>query len=188
MRERILKAVIEEIQQRGMKFTVDDVTRRLGISKKTIYEYFSSKEEIIETIVERIVEETNEKSNEIINDYSLSIIEKVRNVLNVLPEYYQVYDRPILEEMKRYYPDQWVKIDASLTDDWDELKNLIEEGMDQGEIISKYAAPVIMRVLIEGINTTLDQRFFLNNNLTVTEALADIVDILFYGLIPEDKR
>ncbi|QTM98070.1 TetR family transcriptional regulator [Sediminibacillus dalangtanensis] len=188
MKERIIKQVVEEIQQSGMRFTVDDITNQLGISKKTIYEHFSSKEEIIETIVDNILEETDQKTNQLMADDSISFIDKIKQLMQVLPEYHQIYDRPILDEMKRYYPDQWVKMEDALEEDWDDLQKLIEQGIETGEIVSNYSIPVIMKVLIEAINTTLDQHFFNKNNITVAEALSQIVDILLYGLVPENKR
>lgn len=183
-----MRAVVEEIQMSGMRFTVDNITERMGISKKTIYEHFSSKEEIIQTIVERILKETDEKTNNIIADQTLTLIEKVKNLMLVLPEYYQIYDRPVLEGMKRYYPDLWQNINDSLQEDWEELEQIIEEGIKQGEVESNYSTVVIMKVLIEAFNTTFDQGFFYQNNITVNEALTQIVDILLYGIIPEDKR
>ncbi|MRG85238.1 TetR/AcrR family transcriptional regulator [Salinibacillus xinjiangensis] len=188
MKERILKAVVEEIQESGMRFTVDDITHRMGISKKTIYEHFASKEEIIKTIVERMLEESDQKTNQIFTDQSLSFVEKIKNLMLVLPEYYQIYDRPVLDGMKRYYPNLWQKINDSLQEDWNDLEQLIEEGIQKGEIVSHYSMIIIMKVLKETFNTTFDQSFFYKNNITVREALSQIVDLLLYGMIPENKR
>ncbi|WP_110943279.1 TetR/AcrR family transcriptional regulator [Virgibacillus senegalensis] len=188
MKERIIKQVVEEIQKSGMRFTVDDITNQLGISKKTVYEHFSSKEEIVQTIVDNILEETDQKTNQLLADDAIPFIDKIKQLMQVLPEYHQIYDRPVLDEMKRYYPDLWVKIDEALQEDWEDLQQLIEQGMETGEISSDYSVSVIMKVLVEAINTTLDQHFFNKNNITVAEALSQIVDILLYGLIPENKR
>lgn len=40
-----------------------------------------------------------------------------------------------------------------------------------------------MRLIIDLINLTLDQRFFLNNSMTVEEATYSITDILLFGLV-----
>lgn len=36
MGEKIIDAAIEEFKQKGLKFTMSDVTKRLSVSKKTI--------------------------------------------------------------------------------------------------------------------------------------------------------
>ena len=40
MREKIIDAAIEEFTQNGLKFTMSDLAKKLGISKKTIYTVF----------------------------------------------------------------------------------------------------------------------------------------------------
>ena len=48
MREKILNVVAQLINRYGLKkFTVDEVATTLRISKKTIYQYFSGKDEMI---------------------------------------------------------------------------------------------------------------------------------------------
>ena len=37
MKEKIIDAAIKEFKQKGPKFTMSDVAKRLSISKKTIY-------------------------------------------------------------------------------------------------------------------------------------------------------
>ena len=44
MREKIIDATIEEFKQNGLKFTMNDLAKHLGISKKTIYTVFESKQ------------------------------------------------------------------------------------------------------------------------------------------------
>ena len=42
MREKIIDAAIAEFTQSGLKFTMSDLAKDLGISKKTIYTVFES--------------------------------------------------------------------------------------------------------------------------------------------------
>ena len=44
IQEKILNAAIEEFAQRGLKFTMNDVAKNLGMSKKTIYTIYESKD------------------------------------------------------------------------------------------------------------------------------------------------
>ena len=47
MREQILQASLDELRMHGPNFHMDDLARRLRISKRTLYEHFSSKQEMI---------------------------------------------------------------------------------------------------------------------------------------------
>lgn len=46
MKEAIIFRSIAELQREGLRFSLDEVARSLKISKKTIYKYFSTKEEL----------------------------------------------------------------------------------------------------------------------------------------------
>ena len=56
MKNKILDAVARLIEQYGLKkFTVDEVAAELHISKKTLYQYFSGKDEMIREYFEEIL-------------------------------------------------------------------------------------------------------------------------------------
>ncbi|WP_068775974.1 TetR/AcrR family transcriptional regulator [Paenibacillus sp. FJAT-26967] len=187
MKHRIMTAFIEEIHLNGMKFTMDDLAKRLGISKRTLYEHFDAKVDILDAIIDQSIADRNEITDRIIQDENLSLIEKIRGVITVLPIHWEFYDLRILDQMKRYYPQQWSKVDNELTDDWNALRLLITEAIEQKEMLDINVS-LIMKLIIDGTNSTLDQRFYQENQITVSEALLSIVDILLYGLIPENKR
>lgn len=43
---KIIEASIDEINENGLKFTMDKLAKRLVMSKKTIYKYFENKEKL----------------------------------------------------------------------------------------------------------------------------------------------
>ena len=47
MKERVINAAVEEFGKSGLRFTMDDVAKNLGISKKTLYKIYDSKEEML---------------------------------------------------------------------------------------------------------------------------------------------
>src|SRR5260221_633384 len=52
--ERILAAAAEQAEDFGMRrFTVDDVARRVGVSRVTVYRYFPKKDALIEAVLLR---------------------------------------------------------------------------------------------------------------------------------------
>ncbi len=52
--ERILAAAVEQAEDFGMRrFTIDDVARRVGLSRVTIYRHFPKKDRLIEAILLR---------------------------------------------------------------------------------------------------------------------------------------
>ncbi|MBM7644120.1 AcrR family transcriptional regulator [Scopulibacillus daqui] len=185
MKDRIMHGYIEEIKDKGMKFTMDDLAGRLGISKRTLYQHFSSKVDILDAIIEQTFNDVDEQTKKIVEDDSLSLMDKIKGVITVVPNHVEFLDLRVLDQMKKYYPEQWRIVHAGLND-WDELRVLIEQGIQEG-LIKDMNVDLIMKLLIDSTNATLDQTFFLKNNISVQEALSSIVDILLHGLAVENK-
>jgi len=58
MRENIIQAALSQFHQRGIRsVSVDDICATLRISKKTFYQYFKTKEELIEEIILQVQQE-----------------------------------------------------------------------------------------------------------------------------------
>ena len=47
LRKTILNGTMEVFNPKGLKLTMDDIAKQLGISKKTIYKVFNDKEETV---------------------------------------------------------------------------------------------------------------------------------------------
>ena len=55
-REAVLDAVIEAIREQGIDFSVQDAADRAGVTHRTIYRYFESREALVEAVGERYEE------------------------------------------------------------------------------------------------------------------------------------
>ena len=181
MKARIMKAFLEEIHEKSMKFTMDDLAKRLGISKRTLYQHFSSKTEILDAIIDSTLHEFDEKTDMIMKNNDLDLVEKIKKVITVIPKYNDCYNWQILDQMKKTHPEQFERVHVALNE-WDELRELIEQGIKEG-IIADQNVELLMKLIIDATNSTLDRKFFYENRITVTEALDSIVDILLFGLI-----
>ncbi|WP_281277109.1 TetR/AcrR family transcriptional regulator [Siminovitchia terrae] len=182
----MLEGFRKEIQQQGLRFSMDDLARRLGVSKKTLYKYYSSKAEILDELIDMTLENMEEKARAIKSNEELPLIERLRGVIAIVPDHLELTDIRILNEMKKFFPEQWAKVDSFLQSDWEEIRILVEQGIEEG-IIKNMNVALIMKVIIVSINTTLEQSFYLENNIAPVDAMDDIVSILIDGLKTENK-
>lgn len=183
MKPRIMQAFIEETRNNGIKFTMDDLAKRLGISKRTLYENFSSKLEILESIIDMTFLEHSERSRVIREDETLKLEEKIRQTILIIPNHSEFYDLRVLEQLKRYYPEQWERVDRELNQ-WDELKQLLEEGMESG-LIKEQNIDLLVKMILSVVNISLDQQFFAEQSISVTEAVDLMSDLVMNGFIKE---
>ena len=88
--EEIIREII--FNEKGLKFTMDDLAAILGMSKKTIYNVFSDKNSLFLDMVDYLFDTIKESEQKIVKDTSLSTIEKIRHILGVMPESYKEID------------------------------------------------------------------------------------------------
>ena len=85
IREQILDATVLVFNKKGMKFTMDDIARELGMSKKTIYTVFADKQELVYDMVDYCFDSIKESEQKVMKNGELSTLEKIHEILGVLP-------------------------------------------------------------------------------------------------------
>ena len=91
-KELIMDATIQAFNRKGIKFTMDDIAKELHISKKTIYTLFQTKENLFLSTVDYCFNQIHQSEQHILEDSSLTTLEKLEKMLVVLPERYQNID------------------------------------------------------------------------------------------------
>lgn len=67
MRDAIVQAAIESLRQEGLRFSVDTLSNKMKISKKTVYKYFPDKETLALAIYEKYYSDAAEKAKKLID-------------------------------------------------------------------------------------------------------------------------
>ena len=104
LRESILEGTLKAFNQKGLKFTMDDLAGILGMSKKTIYTVFRDKESLFLAMVDYLFDSIKESERQGLENEKLSTLEKIRAVLGVLPESYREVDFRQLYLLREKYP------------------------------------------------------------------------------------
>lgn len=179
--DTILQAVVEEFNEKGIKFTMDDISKRLGISKRTLYLYVKDKDSLFLEAVRSVFVAIKEAKQEVIDTPGLDIVEKLKKTLIVLPEKYRQIDYKRLYEVKEKYPKIYVKVEEGLEAEWEGPLKLLEQAKKEGRI--KDMNPVIFRAMFTGtMEHFISKRILLENQLTYEDALAEMIDILIDGI------
>ncbi|WP_375347331.1 TetR family transcriptional regulator (plasmid) [Priestia megaterium] len=181
MNERITKEAIYLIQRKGFAFTISDLAKNLGTSKRTIYQFFDSKDAIIESVIENLIIQIKKKEEEIAHNESIDLLEKITQVLVCVPEEFNVMDIRLLVDLKRLHYNQWVRLDEFLKQEWALVVKLMEEGMEKG-VIRKVNLQLFIELYLGAINQIYHPSFPLKNKLTMSEILSSVIDILLNGI------
>lgn len=181
-RIRILDGVIKAFNQKGLKFTMDDLASILSMSKKTIYKLYDDKEELFLAMVDYLFDSIKESEEKILNDESLSLEEKIRKILGVMPDGYGEIDFRQLYSLREKYPVIYGKVEERLETGWETTLALLEEGQKQG-IVREGSLPILKMMMESSLEQFFQRDILVRNNLTYTEALNQVVDILLLGVM-----
>ncbi|MGN0428239.1 MAG: TetR/AcrR family transcriptional regulator [Agathobacter sp.] len=181
MKEKILEATIKVFNQKGLKFTMDDIAKELSMSKKTIYTVFSDKDSLFGEMVDYCFDKIKESEARILSADDLSTVEKIRKILGVLPESYADIDFRQLYLLKDKYPKIYRKVEERLESGWEGTIALLNQGMEEGVI-----RPVNVFLVKTMLEATLEQFFqrdiLIANQISYKNALDEVVGIITDGI------
>lgn len=181
MKEKILEATIKVFNQKGLKFTMDDIAKELSMSKKTIYTVFSDKDSLFGEMVDYCFDKIKESEARILRADDLSTVEKIRKILGVLPESYVDIDFRKLYLLKDKYPKIYRKVEERLESGWEGTIALLNQGMEEGVI-----RPVNVILVKTMLEATLEQFFqrdiLMANQISYKNALDEVVGIITDGI------
>ena len=181
LRESILEGTIAVFNQKGLKFTMDDIARQLGMSKKTIYTVFDDKESLFLDMVDYLFDSIKESERQVVEDESLDTLEKVRKILGVMPESYRNIDFRQLYPLKEKYPSTYAKVQERLETGWETTISLIEQGIAEG-VIRPVEIPLVKLMLEASLERFFQSDILLQHNISYHDALDQVVDILVNGI------
>ncbi|EIW93348.1 transcriptional regulator, TetR family [Capnocytophaga sp. oral taxon 412 str. F0487] len=133
MKEEIVKRALNDFIQYGFKtFTMDDLANKMGISKKTLYEHFPSKNDLVEATLDYALE-ISCKNTDIFVQGEGSVIENVYRNQKKVQEVFNINsDRPIWE-LQKYYPKTYERMNVETAKaDAIFIDKVMERGIQEG--------------------------------------------------------
>ncbi|PLW93057.1 MAG: hypothetical protein C0592_07580 [Marinilabiliales bacterium] len=107
--EEKVKQYLQEISKVFMQYGVrttsmDDIARHLGISKKTLYQYFSDKNDVVKQVISHNMEEINSLFQGLMVEKS-NAIETLIEVSKILINHFGKLSSTVSNDLKKYYPE-----------------------------------------------------------------------------------
>ena len=180
-KERILKGTIQAFNEKGLKFTMDDLARILGMSKKTIYVEFTDKNSLFLAMVDYLFDGIKESEEEIINNTDIDIVDKITTMLGVLPESYKDIDLRQLYMLKDKYPVIYKRVEERFENGWQQTIELLKEAMEEGKV-RKVNVDIFKMMMEAAIEQFFQRDILIYNSLSYEEGLTEVVGILMNGI------
>ncbi len=106
---------------------------------------------------------------------------------NIIYSYHK-YKLPvrILDEAYKFYPEEFKKIQEFKDFKIDSVKKILKEGKNQGLIEENININIVSLILEKVSDTFLDYKFLTNNNISMKQAMVDLMNILLNGILNEN--
>ncbi|WP_347839116.1 TetR/AcrR family transcriptional regulator [uncultured Draconibacterium sp.] len=87
--------------------TMDDVAAEFGISKKTLYQYFKDKKDLVTQVVAFFLEESGKTFKEMADNNAIDSMFLIRKHVAFI---FKFYNNGIEKDLKKYYPELYKKV------------------------------------------------------------------------------
>jgi len=165
--------------------TMDDVSRELGISKKTLYQHVIDKPDLVRKTVEKEIE-SDQKAIEEILIKNLNAIDELIEISHLVAEKFKYLHPSIMYDMQKYYPDSW-----SLLENYRSrfivkviLENILK-GQKQGYFRTHFKPEVIARLYASKVQLITDIQLFPTSEFDQADVYKESLNYHIHGISNE---
>ncbi len=188
-REKIIQHCTSKFLRDGFYLvTVDQIAAELRISKKTIYKFFSTKDDLVKEVALKMMNEVNNKIETIINSEDDSLT-KIIKLFEVMSGVVVKFSEKWLKDLQIHTPLLWKQIDDFRTKRaYTALGSIIKQGQVEGIIIEK-PIELIIHIFVNTIRSVVHPDFLYHQKFSYKEAFIHSFEILFNGILtPKGKK
>lgn len=169
------------------KTTMDEIASELRMSKKTIYKFFPSKDDLVKAIAKFFMNRMKSKIVPALQS-DKNAIEKLGDLINILTKASEKISAVRMEELKRHYPNIWNDIDNFRTEMmFGNITKVIDQGKKEGLFVD-YPTNIIMNVLVASVRSIVNPDFIMNNNYSIIEAARYAFKIVISGILTDKGK
>jgi AcrR family transcriptional regulator len=188
-KDKIIKFAQQKFFSEGFyKTTMDEISRELQMSKKTIYKYFPSKEKLVEEITDIMLNDATCEIEAIV-DSDDSVVIKFVKMLNRYMTNVSKFSERWYRDLQVHTPHIWKRIETLREEKIVRgSKKLIEQGKRE-KLIEHYPAEIIITAFISTIRTVMNPDFILANKFSMQQAFKYTFELLLNGILtPQGKE
>lgn len=158
--EKILRASGELFKKFGIRnISMDDICRDQGISKKTLYQYVSNKNDLIEKILDLINQNEGQRHIERVKP-AKTAIDQLLEVSKIVSENMKNFNPTITFELQKYYPQIFQKfIEEKRKSIYENIKRNLNKGIDEGLYRSDLDLEVTARFYVQKLENVHTSEF-----------------------------
>lgn len=188
-KDRIVSYATEKFFSDGFaKTSVDEIVSALGISKKTFYKGFRTKDDLVDLILDRTLVDVQSRIEHIVGGEENFVI-KLDNLLRFLATLAERAGRVFIHEVQRHRPELWKRFeDFRRRRILDAFSRLVEQGMREGHIRRDLNQRLFLLSFLATVENVVRPQILAHESFSAQEAIVQIIEIFFIGALSDTAR
>lgn len=183
VRSKIMLSAAGLFKQYGFKsVTMDDVARRSGISKKTLYQHFDNKNKIvIDTMVwykDAICTECDT-----IEADSADAVETFVKIKASFDNVYKEINPLAIFELQRFYPEGYEQFRRNMERDVASMKSNLDQGISEGNYRAEIDTEILARFHMESCLMIMMPNMVVQDRFDLRLVNREIMEHFLYGIL-----
>jgi len=188
-RERIVAAARRNFFAKGFRgVTMDDLARELGMSKKTLYEHFSSKTALVEAAILHKFRGIYAELERITSGSSSAFPATLHQLLSYIQQQTGEIQPPFLRDIRRQ-PELFNHVERGRRELVERyLGKLLSRGRATGVIRDDIPAELIAEIILGALEKIINPAKMAELDITPKTGYAAIISVMLEGVVTEKGR
>lgn len=182
--------IIQEAKSLFMKLgirsvSMDDIANHLGMSKKTIYQLFTDKDELVDNVIEADIQKI-ETDCIVCCELSADAIDEIFKTMEMIVVQFRNMNPMVLFDLQKYHHRSYQKFMKYKNTFLLEIinKNLIK-GVKEGLYRKDIKIDILSRFRLESMMLSFNMETFPPEKYNILEVTLEIIEHFLYGLATE---
>jgi TetR/AcrR family transcriptional regulator, cholesterol catabolism regulator len=180
---RIVEGAEELFSRYGLKsVTMDDIARHVGMSKKTLYQHFTDKTQIIQAVMKT----TMHRQEECMLEFQKTAKDPVQEMvmmMQFLEKTFRRYNPNLFYDMQKHHPEVWNMFrEFKVTCALENIINNIERGKAQGLYRKNVNSKILGLIRLEEVEFAMDPAIFPPDKFTITDVQIQMLEHFLHGI------
>lgn len=189
VKERILLKATDLFMRYGIRsITMDEIATQLGISKKTIYQFFTDKDEIVEAVIDMEVKR-NEADCLGYRINSENALHEIFIAVEELEELLKAMNPQLLYDLEKHHPRAYKKIrDYKYQFLYRMIRENLEKGIKEELYRPDMNIDIVTKSRIESAFLVFNQDIFPHSRYKVSEVNYELALLFLHGITTEKGK
>lgn len=185
-KERIIQEARNLFLRLGIRsVSMDEIATQMGISKKTLYQHFQDKNQLVDLVLEEQIKQMQAETIQAVHSSSNAIGE-IFNTMDMMVKHSSNMNPMVLFDLQKYHFGSFQKFAAHKNDFlFNIISNNLKKGVEEGLYRSDINIEILAKFRLETLMIGFNMDAFPTNKFNVTDVSLVIIENFLYGLATE---